>query len=90
MVRRASFRANARTATHTRRDPSLRSVRLARLNPMIGRSMRNPLRVVDRHEKSRERFRRRLGGVMVGTGYVVYKGSFSSLIGLWMEPLLRI
>ena len=65
MVRRASFRASARTATHTRRDPSLRSVRLARvarLNPMIGRSMRNPLRAVVRHEKSPERFRRGLGG----------------------------
>ena len=55
MVRRASFRASARTATHTRRDPSFRSVRLARLtrlNPMIGRSMRNPLRVVDGRKKA--------------------------------------
>ena len=50
MVTRESFRASARTATHTRREPSLSSARLARMNP-TSRSMRNPSRVVGMDEK---------------------------------------
>ena len=52
MVTSESFRANARTATHTRREPNLSSARLARPNPRSGRNMGESLWVCEWTKKS--------------------------------------